>query len=106
MGFGMPSATAEDAPRTNSSSEVTTILRMVLFMFFSCGGLGSVHGQKHSLCPPLTEDKIGIFQSSEVDGKVFGMNDLATQWCVRLLGKFGRDSRVPQRLKPEGFYQL
>jgi hypothetical protein len=36
----MPSATAEDAPRANSSNVVTTILRMVFFMFFSCGELG------------------------------------------------------------------
>jgi hypothetical protein len=31
----MPSATAEDAPKDKSSSVVMTVLRMVLFMFFS-----------------------------------------------------------------------
>jgi hypothetical protein len=40
---------------------VTTILRMVFFMYFSCGELGSVHGQKHSLCLPPGENKICVF---------------------------------------------
>ena len=62
----MPSATAEDAPKAKSSSVVTTIRRMVFFMFFSCGELGSLHGQKHSPCLPPAEDKIGIFQSSKI----------------------------------------
>jgi len=61
MGAGTLSATAEDAPKTKSSSIVDTILRTVFFMFFSCGELGSVHGQKHSRCPPLGEDKICVF---------------------------------------------
>jgi hypothetical protein len=35
IGAGVPSATAEVAPRAKSKSVVTTILRMVLFMSFS-----------------------------------------------------------------------
>jgi hypothetical protein len=36
----MPSATAEDAPNAKSSSVVTMILRIVFFMFLSCGEVG------------------------------------------------------------------
>jgi len=35
MGIGVPSATAELEPRAKSNSEVTTILTIVFFMFFS-----------------------------------------------------------------------
>jgi hypothetical protein len=39
-GIGVVSATAAVVPRATSKSVVTTILRMVFFMFFSSGELG------------------------------------------------------------------
>ena len=45
---------------------VTKTILKALFMFFSCGELGVSSSQKHSLCLSPREDKMGIFQSSEV----------------------------------------
>jgi hypothetical protein len=53
-------------PDASSKKVTKIILTIVFFMFFSVVNWGSVHGQKHSRCPPPGEDKIGIFHSSEV----------------------------------------
>jgi hypothetical protein len=81
MGIGVVSATAAVVPRVTSKSVVTTILRMVFFMFFSCGELGSVHRQKHSRCLPPGEDKIGVFQSSEVVERLWDVRLGDTPMC-------------------------
>ena len=66
MGIGAVSAaTGTDAkqPRIN----VTRMILKLVFMFFLLWLSGfDFPSAKHSLCLPPGEDKIGIFQSSEV----------------------------------------
>jgi hypothetical protein len=83
MGFGMLSALAKmgAAPEASSKNVTKIILTMVLFMFFSCGELGSVHRQKHSRCLPPGEDKIGVFHSSEVAEHLWDVRLSDTPMC-------------------------